>query len=247
MQIISGKSSVAISIASSKAIRGYKNNNRITLYNKNSENLSGEEFNAKGINGIEWFWNFKIGFTSLNPAINRFIYYKLLPSNERVLCQWHDAKNNTIWFGTENRGDMAHLYKYNAGTGKLVKIKFPIKEINAPRFIIPLLNNTCMVATGDISHVYRNYSVCGKLFLLNTATNTLTYISKSISNNNQLTTDSLMYRNAYPDKAGNYWITTEGQGLICYDIKTQQFLHNSLNQPFLYNKNRRVFKTRLNQ
>ncbi|HXL56874.1 MAG TPA: hypothetical protein VN958_11485, partial [Chitinophagaceae bacterium] len=220
-----------------------KNNNGITLYNKdNNENLSVKQFNAKGINGIEWFWNFKIGFTSLNPAINRFIYHKLLPANERILCQWHDVKNNTIWYGTENRNNMPHLYKYNSGTGKLIQIKFPVKGINAPRFIIPLLNNTCLIAIQDLSPVYRNYSAFGKLFLLNTATNTLTYISKSISNNSQLTTDSLIYRNAYPDKAGDYWITTEGEGLIHCNTKTQEFLQynsnpkdsNTLSTDYLY-------------
>ncbi len=206
-----------------------KSTGRMTLYNNNNGNLPVNEFKAKGIDGIEWFWTLKIGFTNLNPATNRFKYHKILPANERVLCQWHDLRNNTIWYGSESRNDKAHLYKYKTTTGELTQVEFPVKGINAPRFIIPLQNDTCMVATADISPLYRKFAPYGKLFLLNTATNAVTYIVKAISNNNRLTSDSLMYHNAYADKAGDYWITTGGQGLIHCEIKKQQFIQYVFN------------------
>ncbi len=62
---------------------------------------------------------------------------------------------------------------------------------------------------------------------MNTETNTLTHVSKQIINHNQTTTDNLICKNAYRDNAGNYWITTDGEGLIHYDIKTQQFFNTS--------------------
>jgi ligand-binding sensor domain-containing protein len=193
---------------------------KVFLYKKsNTENLSVTDRNAKGINGTEWFWNYKNGFAALLPAINRFVYHKILPADERVLCQWHDAKNNTIWFGTEDRSQIAHLYKYNNGTNKFICIKIPVRGIAAPRFFIPLPNNTCLVTVTDLLPP----NPIGKLFFLNTKTNNLTPVTRAISNHNKFTTDSIRYRNAYPDKSGNYWITTEGQGLISYNIKTQKF------------------------
>ncbi len=218
---VSPKNNTQLWLPNEQQIRVFdKITNKVFLYKKNNtENLSVTEHNAKGINGIEWFWDYKNGFAALLPAINRFIYHKVLPPDERVLCQWHDAKNNIIWFGTEDRTQIGHLYKYNTGTNKFIRIKIPVKGIGAVRFIIPLLNNTCLVAVTDILPP----NPTGKLFFLNTETNTLTPVSKPISNHNKFTTDSIRYRNAYPDKAGNYWITTEGQGLIHYNIKTQQF------------------------
>ena len=203
-----------------------KSTSKVSLYRKNNtENLLVTKSNAKGINGIEWFWDYKSGFAALLPSVNRFIYNKILPKDERVLCQWHDAKNNIIWYGTEDRTQIGHVYKYNTGKNRFIRIKIPVRGIGAVRFIIPLLNHSCLVAVTDILPPNPR----GKLFLLNTETNTLTSVSKSISNHNEFTTDSITYRNAYPDKAGNYWITTEGQGLIRYDIKTQRFFQYTCN------------------
>lgn len=218
---VSPKNNTQLWLPNEQQIRVFdKITRKVFLYKKsNTENLSVTTHNVKGINGTEWFWDYKSGFTALLPAINRFVYHKILPKDERVLCQWHDAKNNMIWYGTEDRAQIEHIYKYNERTDKFIQVKIPVKGIGAVRFIIPLSNNTCLVAITDILPP----NSIGKIFLLNTETNTLTPVSKPISNHNKFTTDSIRYRNAYSDKAGHYWITTEGQGLIHYDIKIHQF------------------------
>ena len=216
---VSPKNNTQLWLPNEQQIRVFdKITGKVFLYKKNNtENLSVTTYNAKGINGTEWFWDYRSGFAALLPSINCFVYNKILPADERVLCQWHDEKNNIIWYGTEDRSMSGHLYKYNTVTNKFIQIKRPFKGRGGyPRFIIPLVNKTCIVGISDI--IPR-----GKLFILNTITNALIPICKSISNRTQFTTDSLRYRNAYADKAGNYWITTEGQGLIHYNIKTQQF------------------------
>ncbi len=218
---VSLKNSSQLWLPNEQQIRVFdKNTSKVSLYKKsNTENLLVTKSNVKGINGIEWFWDYKSGFVTLLPSVNRFLYNKILPKDERVLCQWHDSLNNIIWYGTEDRTRIGHLYKYNTGTNRFIRIKIPLKGIGAVRFIIPDLNNTCLVAVTDILPP----NPTGKLFFLNTETNTLTPVTKQISNHNKFTTDSIRYRNAYLDKAGNYWITTEGQGLINYNIKSQQF------------------------
>ncbi len=65
-----------------------KSTNKVFLYKKfNTDDLSATDYHAKGINGMEWFWNYKNGFSALLPSINRFVYHKILPANERVICQ----------------------------------------------------------------------------------------------------------------------------------------------------------------
>ncbi len=145
---VSPKNNTQLWLPNEQQIRVFdKITGKVFLYKKsNTENLSVTERNAKGINGTEWFWDYRTGFAALLPGINRFIYHKVLPPDERVLCRWYDTINNITWFGTEDRGQIAHLYKYNTGTNKFIRINIPVKGIGAVRFIIPLLNNICLVA-----------------------------------------------------------------------------------------------------
>ncbi|HMG66080.1 MAG TPA: two-component regulator propeller domain-containing protein, partial [Chitinophagaceae bacterium] len=222
---VSPKNATQLWLPNEQQIRVFdKITDKVSIYNKsNSENLLVTRSHEKGINGIDWFWSYKNGFSSLLPAVNRFVYRKLLPESERVICQWHDQKNNTIWYGTEDRGMRPHLYKYDKGTDKINRIEIPVHDRGDLRFIIPLQNDICLLAFADIILSYKTNSVYSKLFLLNTRTNKLTYFVKPMINHPGCTTDSVKYRNTFADKEGNYWMTTEGNGLVHFDTKTLQF------------------------
>ena len=241
---VSQKNDSQLWLSNEQEIRIFnKNTNKVSAYKKaNNENISVTEFNAKGINGIEWFWSYKIGFTGLFPSINRFSYHKFLPGNNRSLCQWHDVKNNIIWFGSEDRNNVAHAYKYDAASNKLLEIKLPVKGMGSPRFIMPFSKGNCLIAIAGVNPIARRGLTFGKMFLLNTTTNTITQIKMPIDNHIGFTTDSLIYQNGFSDKDGDYWITTEGQGLIHYNNQTQQFFQyasdakdsNTLSSNYLY-------------
>ena len=75
---VSPKNNTQLWLPNEQQIRVFdKITRKVFLYKKNNtENLSVTEHNAKGINGTEWFWDYKNGFAALLPAINRFIYHK---------------------------------------------------------------------------------------------------------------------------------------------------------------------------
>ncbi len=179
---VSQKNDSQLWLSNEQEIRIFnKNTNKVSVYKKaNNENISVTEFNAKGINGIDWFWSYKIGFTGLFPDINRFFYHKFLPGNNRSLCQWHDVKNNIIWFGSEDRNNEAHIYKYDAASNKLHEIKLPVNGMGSPRFIIPFSKGSCLIAVAGINPIARRGLTLGKLFLLNTTTSTIAKITMPI-------------------------------------------------------------------
>jgi len=222
---ISKKSRTELWLSNPYGIRVFdKRNDHIRFYTKhNSSNVAGTFNHSEGINGVQWFYNYLDGITAFIPTVNRFNYRKILPSSQVVSSQWHDEKNNIIWFGTYDQNYKGGLYKYNIRGDQFTKINVPFKQDSYLRFIIPVLDNYCIVAIeGFLAPLW------GRLFLLNTATNKLIPIHKLISNSKTLTTDSFYYKEACLDKSGNYWFATN-RGLLNYNINTQNFFQYSSN------------------
>jgi ligand-binding sensor domain-containing protein/two-component sensor histidine kinase len=181
-------------------------------------------------NGDIWFCGFSNGLTRYNERTGRFKKYSK-PTKDNFQFYGVNAavkdQSGNIWFATAGRGLAQYLYNTDS-----FALFYPEPgkckdgSVRGDNYVTGICEDK-----KDSSLLW--ITSFNGLYLFSKKNKTFTHYPYSSTNNNNTT---IVFNNCDADAAGNLWIGTWGNGLLCFNTTAKQFVPaNKKSQPAIVN------------